>query len=140
MLLELLCDNVYCKSYTTYWNTYFSGLLPETYSDPDFPGMDVGRVEFEGGQKPSDFGNRFNQEKTKSNSGNDMRRLGQNIPNLEPDARSGTCQPYVGSVCSKYVGQEYVFITEGLTLQYIEQKLNAALTVITASPGYCFSS
>jgi hypothetical protein len=115
----------------------FLGLLPETYSDPDFPGMDVGRVEFEGGQKPSDFGNRFNQDKSKSsnnNNGNDMRRLGQNIPNLEPDARAGTCQPYVGSVCSKYVGQEYVFITEGLTLQYIEQKLNAALTVITASP------
>ena len=119
-------------------NIFFPGLLPETYSDPDFPGMDVGRVEFEGGQKPSDFGNRFNQDSSKSgskNTGNDMRRLGQNIPNLEPDARAGSCQPYVGSVCSKYVGQEYVFITEGLTLQYIEQKLNAALTVITASPG-----
>lgn len=32
------------------------------------------------------------------------------------------------------MGQEYVFITQGLTQEYIEQKLNAALTVITASP------
>ena len=44
---------------------------------------------------------------------------------------SGSCQPYVGSVCAKYVGREYVFVTEGLTQQYIEQKLTAALTVIT---------
>ena len=35
---------------------------------------------------------------------------------------------------TKSLLNEYVFITEGLTLQYIEQKLNAALTVITASP------
>lgn len=34
------------------------GLLPESYSEPD---MQFGNVEFEGGQKPSDFGNRFNQ-------------------------------------------------------------------------------
>ena len=47
---------------------------------------------------------------------------------------SGTCQPYVGSVCAKYIGQEYVFITDGLNQEYIEQKLTAAMTVITVSP------
>jgi hypothetical protein len=114
------------------------GLLPETYSDPDFPGG-MGRVEWEGGQQPTNFGNdnRFNQnqqQQSKKQPKNDIRRLGQNIPSLEPNERAGTCQPYVGSVCAKYVGQEYVFVTEGLTQQYIEQKLTAALTVITASP------
>lgn len=113
--------------------TDYDGLLPETYSEPDFPGMDVGRVEFEGGQKPSDFGNRFNQKPSKNSRKNDF-NLGGNIPNLEPNERAGTCQPYVGKVCSKYVGQEYVFITQGLTQEYIEQKLNAALQVITNSP------
>ena len=101
------------------------GLLPETYSDPDFPGFG-GTVEFEGDQKPTDFGTgKF------SNNG------GQNnlqIPNLTPNERSGSCQPYVGSVCSKYVGQEYVFISQGVTQDHIEQKLNAALSVITKSP------
>ena len=123
-----------------------SGLLPETYSDPDFPGMG-GMVEFEGGQKPTNFGsgNRFNQgdgsisnkKPSKSSppqNNNDLRRLGENIPSLEPNERSGVCEPYVGSVCAKYVGQEYVFVSEGLSQQYIEQKLTAALTVITASP------
>ncbi len=114
-----------------------AGLLPETYSDPDFPGLDVGQVEFEGGQKPSDFGNRFsnhNNNLQQHQNSKTNRRLGDNIPNLEPNDRHGTCQPYTGSVCSKYVGLEYVYITEGLTLDYIERKLNAALTVITASP------
>ena len=121
------------------------GLLPETYSDPAFPGMD--NIEFEGGQRPNNFGNNNNKnwfggnnrndnskKKHSQAPGNDLRSLGGSIPNLEPNARSGTCQPYVGSVCAKYVGQEYVFITEGLTQDYIEKKLTAALTVITASP------
>ena len=102
-----------------------SGLLPETYSDPDFPGFG-GQVEFEGDQKPSDFGNR----KFPSNNGQNTLQ----IPNLTPNERSGSCQPYVGSVCSKYVGQEYVFISQGVTQEHIERKLNAALSVITKSP------
>ena len=127
------------------------GLLPETYSDPAFPGMDS--IEFEGGQRPSNMGNDNrnnnndwfggggggsrrggNKNKNSKSSSNNLRGLGDSIPNLKPNARAGTCQPYVGSVCAKYVGQEYVFITEGLTQQHIEQKLTAALRVITASP------
>ena len=72
------------------------GLLPETYSEPDFPGMG-GRVEFEGGQKPTNFGsNRFDQEGQKSrssNNQNDLKGLGKNIPNLKPNERSGTNCP-----------------------------------------------
>ena len=53
----------------------FSGLLPETYSDPDFPG--VSNVEFEGGQQPH-FSNNANDRV-------DMKHL----PNLKPNERAG---------------------------------------------------
>ncbi len=94
--------------------------LPESYSEPDFSG----NVEFEGGQKPP-------ERKNPSNSNSD---LSQGIPNLKPDARAGQCQPYLGKVCGKYVGNDYVFVSEGLSQEYIEQKLSAAFAVISASP------
>ena len=119
-----------------------AGLLPETYPEAEFPGMGTGGrldLEFEGGQQPTNFGtNRFDQKTNRggssSNNRNDLKNLGGNIPNLKPNERSGSCQPYEGQVCAKFVGQEYVFVTEGLTQQYIEQKLTSAFTVITASP------
>ena len=74
------------------------GLLPETYSEPDFNGMGAGGPSFEGGQKPTNFGSssRFDQrqhqdnsQKSPNNNQNDLKRLGETIPNLKPNERSG---------------------------------------------------
>ncbi len=103
------------------------GLLPKSYSEPDF----TGSVEFEGGQMPSSERGGNKQRGAPSPGGS---KLGKNIPNLRPDERRGSCQPYVGSVCAKFVGQEYIFVSEGLSQEYVEQKLSAAFSVISASP------
>ena len=72
------------------------GLLPETYSEPDFTGMGAGGPSFEGGQKPTNFGtSRFDQRhqdnsQKSPNNQNDLKRLGETIPNLKPNERSGT--------------------------------------------------
>ena len=73
------------------------GLLPETYSEPDFTGMGAGGPSFEGGQKPTNFGtSRFDQQhhsggssQKSPNNQNDIKRLGETIPNLKPNERSG---------------------------------------------------
>ena len=58
------------------------------------------------------------------------------MPQLKPDARGrGQCQPYMGTACSSYVGNEYVYISESLTQNYIEQKLTSAFSVISKSPN-----
>ena len=54
---------------------------------------------------------------------------------LQPNSRRGHCQPYLGNACSKYVGSEYVYVSEGLTQTYIEQKLQSAFSVISKSPN-----
>lgn len=97
--------------------------MPETYSDPDFPGG--GEVEFEGGQKPhlSQPGN--------TNQGRlDLKHL----PNLKPNERAGVCEPYVGTACAKHIGKDFIYVTDGLSQAYIEQKLLSAFAVITQSP------
>jgi len=96
-----------------------AGFLPESYSEPDFSGT----VEFEGRQRPSHVAPRPGGGK-----------LGSGIPNLRPDGKAGSCRPYEGSVCAKYVGQEYVFVAEGLSQHYVEQKLKAAFAAISTSP------
>ena len=40
---------------------------------------------------------------------------------------AGVCEPYVGTACSKYIGQDYVFVSQGLTQSYIEQKLQVSI-------------
>jgi receptor tyrosine kinase-like orphan receptor 1 len=112
-----------------------TGLLPETYSAPDLSG--AGRVEFEGGQKPRNM----NRDGGSSSSGRQNSRdsgpgigLAEGIPKLNPSGQRGNCEPYVGTACSNSVGQEYVFVADGLSQVYIEQKLSAAFTVISASP------
>lgn len=118
-----------------------AGLLPETYLEPDFPILGKGNIEFEG-QQPDSFGPGVSagsfgsavSDTKRRNPEKDMNFHGEHIPSLKPNERNGSCQPYIGSVCSKYVGNEYVFVTEGLTQLYIEQKLQAAFTVISASP------
>ena len=57
------------------------------------------------------------------------------LPSLRPTEQAGTCQRYTGTICSEYIGpSEAIFVSRGLTQAYIEQKLQAALQVITASP------
>ena len=103
------------------------GLLPETYSEPEMFGGNGGRrVEFEGGQKPHNMGD----DDSNSNNGG----IGFGVPKLRPNERRGHCEPYVGTACSKYVGDEYVFVTEGITQDYIERKLSSAFSVISSSP------
>ena len=62
-----------------------TGLLPETYSDPDFRG--ASNVEFEGDRKPS-----FDGTGTATGTGNDKLDM-KHLPNLKPDERSGTVFP-----------------------------------------------
>jgi hypothetical protein len=50
-----------------------------------------------------------------------------------PPCPQGPCQPYVGSLCSKYIGQEYVFVPQGLSQEYIEEKVNETFTAISPS-------
>ena len=107
-----------------------AGLLPETYSEPDLTGG--GRVEFEGGQVPSDTSS-GNARQSSRDSGPGF-GLTDGIPKLSPAGQRGACEPYVGSACSEYVGQDYVFVAEGLSQVYIEQKLSAAFSVISSSP------
>ena len=60
---------------------------------------------------------------------------GANLPSLKPTEQAGTCQRYTGTICSEYIRpSELIFVSRGLTQAYIEQKLQAALQVITASP------
>ena len=87
-----------------------TGLLPETYSEPDLTGG--GRVEFEGGQVPSDTSSNTRQSSRDSGPGFG---LTDGIPKLSPAGQRGACEPYVGSACSEYVGQDYVFVAEGLS-------------------------
>ena len=118
------------------------GLLPETYSSPDFPGMS--NVEFEGGVKPS-FDNMQNNNQQKNRFDNNLgggrsksasrnAYHNSNLPDLKPNAHRGSCQPYLGTACSKYVGQEYVFVSEGLNQNHIERKLASAFSAIKNSP------
>ena len=59
---------------------------------------------------------------------------GGGIPSLKPNERSGSCQRYMGTVCSEYIGNAYIFVSQGLTQTYIEAKLKSAFKVITNSP------
>ncbi|XP_059082576.1 tyrosine-protein kinase transmembrane receptor Ror-like [Tigriopus californicus] len=110
------------------------GLLPETYKDPDL--FSSGKVEFEGGQQPPNLngGTRSKGNRFDGNRGSSANAVGSSIPILKPNERAGNCQPYVGTVCAKYIQQEYVFVSAGLSQTYVEQKLQAAFSVITMSP------
>ena len=57
------------------------------------------------------------------------------LPSLKPNEKSGSCQRYSGSICSGYISPgDLVFISDGLTQDYIERKLQASLQIITNSP------
>ncbi len=56
------------------------------------------------------------------------------LPSLKPTEHSGTCQRYTGTICHGYVGADLIFVSDGLTQDYIEQKLQDSLRVISNSP------
>ncbi len=114
------------------WEDYNSidqdeGLLPESYSMPDISGF----VESKEGQTPGDKrgGNKHRADPKPEN-----RKLYQKMPTLKADGIKGSCQPYVGSVCAKFLGQEDIFVSEGLHQENVEQKLLTTISVISASP------
>ena len=60
--------------------------------------------------------------------------INADLPNLTPNENAGgSCQPYTGNVCKKFIGSSYVFVTQGLTQQHIESKLQSTLQVILQS-------
>jgi len=71
------------------------------------------------------------EEKTKS-EGNDEEVKPEENESTKEEHLS-PCQPYVGSLCSKYIGQEYVFVPQGLSQEYIEEKVNETFTAISPS-------
>lgn len=63
------------------------------------------------------------------------KQVNSGLPSLKPNEMDGSCQRYTGSICSQYVGgSDLIFISAGLTQDYIELKLQAALQVIMKSP------
>jgi hypothetical protein len=86
-----------------------SGLLPESYSDPEFPAGGSLQIEFEENSEDKIVP----RDPPKSAGG----LRGQ------PGGK-GSCEPYVGTTCDKYVGSDYVYIGDGLTQTYIEQGPN----------------
>ena len=96
-----------------------SGFLPESYSDPDFPSGGPSQIEFE---ENSD---------AKNVDAND-RKGSSGLRGQAGDER-GVCEPYVGTVCSNFVGHDYVFVASGMSQSFIEQKLQSAFSVISSS-------
>jgi len=119
------------------------GTLPGSFPPPEthFPGGINGlptNIEFEG--RAPDFHTGLNsvsgQRGAQGNQLSDslLKNLEKGNPNLKPNENSGFCQKYAGNVCAKYIGDNFIFVSEGLTQEHIEQKLQGVFTVITASP------
>lgn len=111
------------------------GLIPESFP-LDFSadlsngvdGLPSHIIEFQG-RSPPDF-----KQGAQAQASADL-------PSLKPNERAGgRCETYSGSVCAKYVGNEQIFVSKGLSQEYIEQKLRASFEVITRSSdltGHC---
>ena len=96
--------------------TSVAGLIPESFPlDLDASlsnGIDglPSHIEFQG-RSPPDFES-SHRGRTVSSSNNNNRDVDAELPNLKPNERSGTCQRYTGSVCSKYTGNHLIFISQ----------------------------
>jgi hypothetical protein len=120
-----------------------AGLIPESFPlDLDASlgsGVIAGlpsHIEFQG-RAPDDFKNGKSVPSNNNVATHHAASTGAmngNMPSLKPNERSGRCQRYTGSVCSQHVGSNYIFVSQGLTQDYIEQKLQASFQVITNSP------
>jgi len=51
------------------------------------------------------------------------------LPVLKPTDHAGRCEPYTGHICRGYLHSSLVFISDGLTQDYVERKLRASLEV-----------
>jgi len=113
------------------------GTLPKNFPPAavDFTGgMNGGsNIEFEGRQPDFNQGGGGGGPGTQL-SETELKRLQEGNPSLVPDENGGTCEPYVGTVCKQYIGQNFIYISEKLEQKYIEQKLQGVFKVITASP------
>ena len=132
---------------TSYWSDDYdtddtdyddntAGLIPESFpldldasldSNHRISGL-PSHIEFQG-RAPDDFNS--------GNSGGKSRAstvINGNVPSLKPNERAGMCQRYTGSVCREHLGSEFIFVSQGLTQDYIEKKLQASLQVISNSP------
>lgn len=54
--------------------------------------------------------------------------------NMNESQEYGICQIYTGKVCERYMGNQSVFISPEMTLEMLEEKLQAAAGVIKSSP------
>ena len=114
--------------------------MPETYSDPDFPS--ISQVEFEENSQSKMFGlsnidnsiNTNNKDNNNNNNNNNNNKYQRKELKRLTDEK-GACEPYIGTVCAKYIGQDYVYITDGLAQNYLEQKLQSAFSIISSSTG-----
>ena len=111
------------------------GTLPKSFSpvDPNFPGGPT-NIEFEGRspEMEAEVMNGMNKDKSQL-SDTMIKKLEKNNPSLVPNEQSGYCQQYHGSVCKEYIGDNYVYISEGLSHEHIERKLQGSFSVIKAS-------
>jgi len=104
------------------------GTLPKNFppAEPNFPGGINGlptNIEFEGRSPDMDGGlNNQGGPNTKL-SDTMLKKLEKGNPSLVPNEASGFCQQYFGTVCAKYIGNNFIYISEGLSQEYIEKKL-----------------
>jgi receptor tyrosine kinase-like orphan receptor 1 len=115
------------------------GTLPRSFPPLQpgaFPGMSgqPTNVEFEGRSPDLGEGGGGRAKGDSHLSDTMLKRLEQGNPSLVPNEASGFCQPYYGSVCAKYIGANFIYISEGLSQDHIEKKLAGVLPVIKASP------
>ena len=87
-------------------------------------------IEFQG-RAPDDFQHGKSVAASQAATSN---IINGNVPSLKPNERAGQCQLYTGNVCREHLGSSYIFVSQGLTQDYIEQKLQASLQVISNSP------
>jgi len=114
------------------------GTLPKNFPpvEPNFPGGPT-NIEFEGRspEMEEEAMKAMNSDSRTNNklSENMIKNLEKNNPSLVPDEQNGYCQQYHGNVCSKYIGSNYIYISKGLTHDYIEKKLQGVFSAIVAS-------
>ena len=112
------------------------GTLPKNFppAEVDFPGgLGVPtNIEFEGRSPEMEAGPGGRPDTKLSQT--EMKKLSEGNPSLVPNEASGYCQQYYGSVCKDYIQGNFIYISEGLSQEYIEKKLAGVFSVITASP------
>ncbi len=112
------------------------GTLPKSFPpvEPNFPDGPT-NIEFEGISPEMEQEAMKGMKKTKSNqlTDNMIKKLEKNNPSLVPNEQNGYCQQYHGTVCAEYIGSNYIYISEGLSHEYIERKLQGVFTAIAAS-------